>query len=183
MSRRILISWKYFIKRTSMKYILPVFLLLILASCSHTYYVVRHAEKAVPGEGPVMNTPNDPPLSSMGLQRADALKKVLHDKNIRYIYSTNTIRTRSTAEPLSKLMNVPIQTYGPGPDSIFIQQMKMLRRNTLIVGHSNTIDDIANGLAGEIKVDGDLSETVYDQIFIIQYRKGGRKIVFERVSY
>ena len=166
-----------------MKCLIPVFLLVMLAGCSHTYYIVRHAEKAVPGEGPVMNTPNDPALSTMGLQRADALKKVLHDKNIRYIYSTNTIRTRSTAEPLSNLMNVPILTYGPRPDSAFIQQMKLLKKNTLIVGHSNTIDDIANGLAGETKVEGDLSETVYDQIFIIHYRRGGKKIVFERVSY
>ena len=166
-----------------MKRLLPIVLLMTLAGCSHTYYVVRHAEKAVPGDGPVMNTPNDPPLSTMGLQRADALKRVLHDKSIRYIYSTNTIRTRSTAEPLSNLINVPVQTYGPTPDSAFIQQLKLLKKNTLIVGHSNTIDDIANGLAGEKKVDGDLPETVYDQIFIIHYSKGGRKIVFERVSY
>ncbi|QEC45406.1 SixA phosphatase family protein [Pseudobacter ginsenosidimutans] len=166
-----------------MKCLPTVFLFMMLTGCSHTYYVVRHAEKAVPGDGPVMNTPNDPPLSTMGLQRADALKKVLHDKNIRHIYSTNTIRTRSTAEPLSKLMNIPVQIYGPRPDSAFIQQMKLLKRNTLIVGHSNTIDDIANGLAGETKVDGDLPETVYDQIFIIHYRKGGKKILFERVSY
>ncbi|WP_127132084.1 SixA phosphatase family protein [Pseudoflavitalea rhizosphaerae] len=166
-----------------MKCLLTMFLLIMLAGCSHTYYVVRHAEKAVPGDGPVMNTQNDPSLSTMGLQRAEALKKVLHDKNIRYIYSTNTIRTRSTAEPLSKLMNVPVQIYGPRPDSAFIQQLKLLKKNTLIVGHSNTIDDIANGLAGETKVGSDLPETVYDQIFIIHYRKGGRKIVFERVIY
>jgi broad specificity phosphatase PhoE len=164
--------------------IVPLIVLLwFFSSCSHTYYVVRHAEKAVAGEGPVMNTPNDPPLSAAGMQRAEALKTVLHNKRIRYIYSTNTIRTRSTAQPISEYTGVPIQTYGPGPDSAFIRQLKKLKKNTLIVGHSNTIDDIANALAGETKVEGDLPESVYDQLFIIHYRKGGKKILFERVNY
>lgn len=166
-----------------MKFIVLSLLLMVLASCSHTYYVVRHAEKAVPGNGAVMNTPNDPPLSTTGQQRAIVLKELLHDKSIRYIYSTNTLRTRSTVQPVSDATGIAIQTYGPRPDSAFIQQLKRLKKNTLIVGHSNTIDDIANGLAGETKVEGDLPESVYDQLFIIHYRKGGKKIVFERVNY
>ena len=166
-----------------MKSILSLFLICLLASCTHTYYVVRHAEKATPSGGTVMNTPNDPPLSTTGQQRAQALKNVLRDKGIRYIYSTNTIRTRSTAQPLNELLNLNIQTYGPRPDTAFIQQLKLLRKNTLIVGHSNTIDDIANMLAGEQKVDGDLPESVYDQLFIIRYKNGGKKIEFSRVSY
>lgn len=166
-----------------MKSILSLFLISLLASCTHTYYVVRHAEKATPSDGTVMNTPNDPPLSATGQQRAQALKNVLSDKGIRHIYSTNTIRTRSTAQPLSELLNLNIQTYGPRPDSTFIQKMKLLKKNTLIVGHSNTIDDIANMLAGEQKVDGDLPESVYDQLFIIRYKNGGKKIEFSRVSY
>lgn len=166
-----------------MKSILSLFLISLLASCTHTYYVVRHAEKATPSQGTTMNTPNDPPLSATGLQRAEALKHVLSDKNIRYIFSTNTIRTRSTAQPISDLTGVNIQTYGPRPDTAFIQQLKKLRKNTLIVGHSNTIDDIANMLAGENKVEGDLPESVYDQLFIIRYKNGGKKIEFVRVSY
>lgn len=166
-----------------MKSILSLFLISLLASCTHTYYVVRHAEKATPSDGTVMNTPNDPPLSVSGQQRAQALKNVLSDKGIRHIYSTNTIRTRSTAQPLSELLNLNVQTYGPRPDTAFIQQLKLLRKNTLIVGHSNTIDDIANMLAGEQKVDGDLPESVYDQLFIIRYKNGGKKIEFSRVSY
>ncbi|HVK46226.1 MAG TPA: phosphoglycerate mutase family protein [Pseudobacter sp.] len=166
-----------------MKSILSLFLISLLASCTHTYYVVRHAEKATPSDGTVMNTPNDPPLSATGQQRSQALKNVLSDKGIRHIYSTNTIRTRSTAQPLSELLNLNIQTYGPRPDTAFIQQLKQLRKNTLIVGHSNTIDDIANMLAGEQKVDGDLPESVYDQLFIIRYKNGGKKIEFSRVSY
>lgn len=166
-----------------MRSLLPFFLMITLASCSHTYYVVRHAEKSVPGDGLVMNTPNDPPLSKMGEQRALALKELLHDKNIRHIYSTNTIRTRSTAQPLSEFTGIAIETYGPRPDSAFIQHLKHLKKNTLIVGHSNTIDDIANALSGSIKVDGDLPETVYDQLFIIHYKNGGKKIVFEKVSF
>lgn len=42
-----------------------VFLLiaLFLTSCTYTYYIVRHAEKAVFYAGVIINTPEDPPLS------------------------------------------------------------------------------------------------------------------------
>src|SRR5689334_13756553 len=92
--------------------------LLCLTACSRTYYVVRHAEKAVPSPGTTMQTPNDPPLSVAGQQRAQALKEVLKDKKINAIYSTNTIRTKSTAESLAQLKGLTIQTYGPMPDTV-----------------------------------------------------------------
>ena len=119
---------------------------LLLTSCRHTYYVVRHAEKAVPSPGTTMSTPNDPPLSEAGQKRANMLQVVLQTKKIDYIFSTNTIRTRSTAEPTRNFRDLTIQPYGPMPDSALIARLKALKRNTLIVGHSNTVDNIVNGL-------------------------------------
>jgi broad specificity phosphatase PhoE len=58
---------------------------------------------------------NDPPLTEAGKQRAEDLKKTLKGKKIGYIFSTNTIRTRSTAEPLSVYLNLVIETYQPVP--------------------------------------------------------------------
>lgn len=116
---------------------------------------------------------SDVPLSPAGGQRAEALKEVLRDKKIGYVYSTNTIRTRSTAQPLADLSGLPVRVYGPRPDSAFIQTLKDLDKNTLVVGHSNTVDDIVNMLCGYKAVPGDLNENQYDHLFIVR-RKGSR---------
>ena len=151
-----------------------------LTACSHTYYVVRHAEKAAPGA----QMSSDVPLSEAGNARAIALRERLKDKSIKSIYSTNTIRTRSTAEPLSKELNVPIQLYGPLPDSGFYSKIKSQRHNTLIVGHSNTVDDIVNGLTGKKTISADLNESVYDRLFVVRTKTFfGTKVRFREERY
>jgi phosphohistidine phosphatase SixA len=148
---------------------------VLYASCSTTIYVVRHAEKATGIDPETMQTIKDPPLTFEGQERALALKQLLSGKNIKHIYSTNTLRTISTARPLKELfLNVPLQLYSPKPDStdIFIQQLKSIRKgNTLVVGHSNTVDDIVNKLCGTTVVPGDLKDNEYDNLFIVK-RKG-----------
>lgn len=146
----------------------------LTASCQ-TYYIVRHAEKASTSPG---NT--NPPLSAAGEKRAQALKELLKNENIGFIFSTNTVRTQSTAKPLSKAINVPVQTY-LSADTAFVRQLKGLRKNTLIVGHSNTIDDIANALSNAIKVKSDIPDSVYNNLFVVKY--SGSKIKFEARKY
>ena len=153
----------------------------LLTACSHTYYVVRHAEKASPPTGSTMSSPNNPPLSDAGAQRAEALKETLKDSKIEYVFSTNTVRTMTTAEPLSKEKSVAIQTYGPMPDSAFIQKLKGLKKNVLVVGHSNTVDDIVNGLTGQKTIPGDLQDSEYSNLFVVIYK--GKKVRFERRTF
>lgn len=156
---------------------------LFLTSCTQTYYIVRHAEKAVPSMGPTMSTPDDPPLSEVGFKRAEALREALKDKGINNIFSTDTKRTRSTAEPFRAFTGLAIQAYGPRIDSIFISRLKSTKGNTLVVGHSNTVDDIVNGLMGENKLT-DLEDSEYDNIFIIRYKRFlGTKVTYERIKY
>jgi broad specificity phosphatase PhoE len=104
---------------------------------------------------PAMSTPNDPPLSAAGRVRAIELREALRGKGIRYIFSTNTIRTISTAQPFNELRGAThIEIYNT-KDSLdqFIQKLKEIKKgNSLIVGHSNTVDDIVNKLCGEIKI-------------------------------
>lgn len=159
--------------------------LAIFTSCSSVkYYVVRHAEKEVPSAGTVMNTPNDPPLSATGKVRAIELREALKENNIRYIYSTNTIRTVSTAQPLNELKGeTKIELYN-STDSLFffIQKLKAIKGgNALIVGHSNTVDDIVNKLCGEIKIPKDLADSEYDNLFIV--KKKGSRYKFESGKY
>ena len=153
---------------------------LLLTSCVRTFYVVRHAEKEVATGAANMMT-NDPPLTEAGKQRAEALKETLKGKKIGYIFSTNTIRTRSTAEPLSAYLNLVIETYQPVPDQAFISHLLSLKKNVLLVGHSNTVDDVVNKLCGSVKIPNDLPDTAYDNLFVIT--KKGKRVVFENKKY
>ena len=137
---------------------------LLLTACSHTYYVVRHAEKAAQGQ----NMSSDVPLSEAGLK-------------IAHIYSTNTIRAMSTAKPTADYFRITIRQYGPRPDPLFIDSLRKLKKNTLIVGHSNTVDDIVNGITGSTNVPGDFQDGEYDNLFVIYVKK--RKVRFERRKY
>lgn len=152
---------------------------ILITSCSHNYYVVRHAEKATA----TANMSSDVELSEAGKARAIALSDKLRNKKVASIYSTNTKRTRNTAEPLRALLGIETQTYGPFPDSNFIKKLKNLDRNTLIVGHSNTVDDIVNGLSGQRSIPGDLDESEYDNLFVIRSSRSGKRIKVSKLKY
>jgi broad specificity phosphatase PhoE len=153
---------------------------LLLFSCTNTVYVVRHAEKANAGiDAATMQKTTDVPLTLEGEERALKLKEILGSKNVKHIYSTNTLRTTSTARPLKELyLGMPIHIYSSKPDSLdaFISGIKSIKKgDVLIVGHSNTIDDIANKLAGKTVVPGDLKDSEYDNLYMLK-RKGNRYI-------
>jgi len=126
---------------------------------------VRHAEKQA-----ATNMVNDVPLSEQGKERAEALEQALISKHIRAIYSTKFSRTMSTAQPLAQALNLPVQTYDPN-DTSFIRSLRDKRENLLIVGHSNTVDNIVNTLVGSNVIPGDLPETQYGDLFVVT-RKG-----------
>ena len=159
--------------------------LLVFSSCgSVKYYIVRHAEKETASEGTTMNTPNDPPLSAAGRVRAIELRETLKGKGIEHIYSTNTIRTITTAQPLNELRSATTIGIYNTRDSLdfFILELKAIKKgNSLIVGHSNTVDDIVNKLCGEVKVPGDLPDSEYDNLYIVT--KKGNRMKFENKTY
>ncbi|MEO5999825.1 MAG: phosphoglycerate mutase family protein [Chitinophagaceae bacterium] len=162
-----------------------VLILLLLVATSLTvksqiYYIIRHAEKEQASSGVVMATPGNPPLSKKGIARAQALKDLLMDKHIHYIFSTNTIRTIATVKPLGDAIGVRIETYSKA-DSAFIEKLKTLDQNTLIVGHSNTVDDIVNTLSKTENVRGDLPDTKYDNLYVVKIN--GSKISFQALKY
>jgi len=168
------------LNKSRMKILCLCLLVLSLTACSHTYYIVRHAEKAAPNSA--MTT--DVPLSDAGKARATALKEELRDRKIRQIFSTNTTRTKSTAEPLREALGLTITQYGPAPDSAFIRQLKQIKSNVLIVGHSNTVDDIVNGLTNRQTIPGDIDDAAYDNLFVVKYKKFfGTKISFSNKKY
>jgi broad specificity phosphatase PhoE len=155
-----------------MKLLLALLVSLIGFSCNyHSYYIVRHAEKEAAGP----NMTSDVPLSAEGKERAQKLLTLMEGKKITAIYSTNTIRTRTTVQPVADYYKLPVTVYGPRPDSVFIAGLKKQKSNVLVVAHSNTVDDIVNALIGENKLK-DLDDTEYNRLFII--RSNGKKASF-----
>lgn len=150
-----------------MKFVLVPVLILLLQACSvQHYYVVRHAEKAAAN---TMTT--DVPLTEEGRQRAQALRDSLLPRKIRYIFSTDFIRTRGTAQPLAESTGIPVQVYAVS-DTGFVARLKKMSGNVLVVGHSNSVDNLVNGLTGRNLLQ-DLPETQFGDLFIIT-RKGNQ---------
>ncbi|MCG2615655.1 histidine phosphatase family protein [Terrimonas sp. NA20] len=161
--------------------LLLVSIACIMSACSaQRYFVVRHAEKATVARNTPGMSATDPPLTDSGKQRALDLKTTLTSEKIRYVFSTNTIRTRETAEPTRAHFGLSTANYSPVPTEEFINQLKALKGNTLIVGHSNTIDDIVNKLMGENLLT-DLPETEYNHLYLVT--KKGKKWKFKSLTY
>ena len=162
------------------KILLLVTIASIFISCkTTTYFIVRHAEKEVN----TMTTDVD--LSEAGKQRAEALKEALKNKGIGTVYSTNYIRTKSTAQPLATEVGVTVQVYDLN-DSTFIHRIintgnRDKEGNILIVGHSNTVDNIVNELIRETVVPADLKDSDYGDLFIVKQR--GKKFKYYRKRF
>ena len=150
--------------------------LLILLSCkSTTYYIVRHAEKE---QGSTMLS--DPPLSAEGEKQAMDLKNYLQDKKVRTIYTTNYARTIATAEPLRKQLGLTLKMYDPRKNGQLVEELKSISDgNVLVVGHSNTVDDVVNGLLGTSQLT-DLPDSEYGNVFIV--KKKGNSYSFEKLK-
>ncbi|MGK2862515.1 MAG: SixA phosphatase family protein [Chitinophagaceae bacterium] len=162
--------------------ITPIFFLLLFlsASCTQTIYLVRHAEKAS-AENTSDMMDKDPPLTVQGKERTEALREILKTKKIGHVFSTNTVRTKATAAPVSTYFSLETEIYAARPDSSFIARLRSLQKNALVVGHSNTLDDIINQLCGSVKIATTLKETEYDNLFIVKRKKS--KMIFTKRKY
>lgn len=148
--------------------------LLALSCKTTTYYVSRHAEKA----GGSMSA--DPPLTPLGQKQAMDLKAYLENKKIGAIYSTNFLRTRATAQPTSDFYHLPINLYNPAQSGALADSLKANnKRNVLIVGHSNTVDDVVNEFVGH-RVAEDLPDAEYGSLFIV--KKKGSNYSFQKIT-
>lgn len=128
---------------------------------STTIYIVRHAEK---------NTAiiNDPPLSSpAGEQRAIDLANNLRSKKIGFIYSTDSLRAKSTARPLADIRGLQISIYLKDITPVSYSSLpRHDSKNILIVGHSETILRIFRDLGGSSSRTS-ISGNDYDNLFIV----------------
>ena len=130
-----------------------------------TIFVVRHAERADAAASGGSMTAADPDLSAAGQARAEALATVLKDARITAIYATEFKRTQQTAAPLARALGLTV-TVVPAKDSAgLLARLKASTGNALVVGHSNTVGEIVQGLgvAGPVTV----GDAEFDNLFMV----------------
>jgi 2,3-bisphosphoglycerate-dependent phosphoglycerate mutase len=131
--------------------------LVATATAQSTIFIVRHGEKT--------DSSNDSDLSEAGRARAEALAKMLKDKNITAIYATEFKRTQQTAAPLAKTLGVTVTTLPAKDNAALIAKLRSLNGNALVVGHGNTIPDLIKALG--ISEPMNIGENDYDNLFEI----------------
>lgn len=123
-----------------------------------TIYLIRHAEKDLSSKDP-----SNPELTSCGQQRAENLQLFFKTIDLKKVYSTNFIRTQSTARPTAQSKGLEITPYDADRLSDFANQLIENKEDALVVGHSNTTAVLAGILAGEEL--GDIDPDVYNRIY------------------
>lgn len=105
-----------------------------------TVHVMRH-----------LDTPagaRDPDLNEQGQRRAEALSRWFRGKRLRAIYVTDYRRTRQTVAPLAARLKLTPKPYDPRYTPALIERVRSEKGPVLVVGHSNTVPDIVEGLGG-----------------------------------
>lgn len=77
-----------------------------MSNATHLY-LIRHGQSAGNAEGR-FGGHGPTPLSELGLQQAEKTAKALAKEGVSVIYSSDLHRAVQTAEPLAKLLNLPI---------------------------------------------------------------------------
>lgn len=162
---------------------LAIFCLVLIASLSATdltrtssaveqppltVILVRHAEKAVvPPEN------KDPDLSTAGLARAEAIRKMFAEAGVGAIYATQFKRTQQTAKPLAEKLGLPVTQVEAKKTSDLVKQIRVQNAGQVIfiVGHNNTVPEIIAELGGpKLPI---IPETEYDNLYILTVLSDG----------
>lgn len=121
-------------------------------------YIVRHAEKIMTGD--------DPDLAEEGKIRAESLKGILEERDIRHIFSTATIRTKATVAPLARAKGVEIMEYDISDHDALVDKIKSVEGDVLVVGHSNSIHHLANYFVGRGAKFEEIEDEDYEGIYV-----------------
>jgi phosphohistidine phosphatase SixA len=143
------------------------------AAQKKTIILVRHAEK----DAAQAEMSGDPELSAAGKERAERLVQVVRKYKPGAVYSTDTRRTRATAEPMAKHRHLEIRIYDPRKTDDLVKQITESKtKRFLIVGHSNTVPGLAN-LLGKKEIFKNLDDGEYGVIWLVKINNGQVKKV------
>lgn len=103
-------------------------------------YLVRHGEK---------EAGKDPALTAEGQQRARNIAATLRQAGIGAVFSSQTVRTMQTAQPMADKAGVAVQAYDANKPQELIGRVKAVNGGAvLVVGHSDTLADLVTRLGG-----------------------------------
>ncbi len=134
-----------------------------------TIYIVRHSEKML------VDNP-DPELAQTGIIRAVKLAQILADKEIKHVFSTDYKRTRMTGQLTADQAGVEIELYDSKDQEAFADKLRMFEGNILVVGHSNTVPELANFFIGAGDKYPDLTDIEYNFIYLVTIEESGEKV-------
>ncbi|HXW08612.1 MAG TPA: phosphoglycerate mutase family protein [Vicinamibacterales bacterium] len=134
-------------------------------SAQGAVFLVRHAERADMGTAAAATMSPDPELSPTGHQRAESLAAMLRDARVTAIFASEFKRTQQTAAPLAKALGLDVTTVKSNEPHRLLQLVRAATGNVLVVGHSNTVPDIIQGLGVSDRVT--IAETEYDNLFVV----------------
>lgn len=144
--------------------ILPLLLwsvLAPLAAAQSTIFIARHAEKVDADAA----DPKNPDLSEVGRGRAEALGKMLRDAGLTAVFSTEFKRTQQTALPAARAAHIDVTTVPASDTMALIAQLRDLKGNALVIGHSNTVPAVIKALGIETPIA--IGDKDYDNLFIV----------------
>ena len=128
-----------------------------------TVVIVRHAEKSATQLGDVS-------LSALGLLRARELARLLGDSGIDTIVVTPYLRNRQTAQPLADRLGDSLLVIDAIDETVRRVRGPLAGRRILLVGHSNTVPQLVEALAG-VKVEP-FGEDEFDRLYVITLAPG-----------
>ena len=128
-----------------------------------TVLLIRHADIEIP---PPIGDP-DPALSAKGLLRAEALVHAIGQVAIASIFTSSLKRTRQTASPLAAKLALGTELL-PDDDS-FADDLRSGHYGTavLIVGHSNTVPQLIEGMTGVSATSISIGEKNFDNLYLV----------------
>lgn len=135
---------------------------LVTSWGSTTIVLVRHAER--------MPAADDPGLSELGQAHAQRLAELLAHAGLTHVYVSEARRTQETAAPVAAATGAPVQVIEAAAQKRLLRRLKWRHRGdvVLVVGHSNTIPAIADGLGAPI---GIIDDAHYSGLWIVSYSR------------
>lgn len=123
-------------------------------------YVLRHADRTAAGDD----------LSVLGISRANDLKRYLTPAKINALFSTNTVRTRKTVQPMATLA-MPVQLYGTPTQVVTTVRTTWVGKRVVVIGHSDTVPQIiqACGCVSPFLAAG-IPTSQYDNLLLLLVR-------------
>ena len=141
-----------------------------------TIYLIRHSEKEIFSENQL-----DPDLTECGIKRSEYLSSFFEDIDIENVYSTSYLRTINTAAPTLLSKKSEIEYYDSNDLKLFSETLISSKKNSLVVGHSNTTPVLAGLLTDQFMQPFD--ESVYDRIYKVVINQGKKKLFIIKTTF